>query len=305
MAYQRCISCQLKIQLNSYLKLWFLVIPQLFYCLSSTSQTQQVLSKKEQQSLKLIRELEHFGRKTLKLKLHHHFYTKWQEPELQNTYLYLSRPDSIVLPEKANAFEFFGTDTSAARIKADSCTLAGLDALIYRTSGTSAVKLTHHLLNYPPEAIVFVVLHEMAHVHQNEKKTNIPYSAEESFGDFLGNVAGEYFVQQYHPEWLKAFQHQRLIHEQLYALFYKTEMRVQGISKDRKILIYAQAQVQLNALMELANSFQNDRFNYSMNNAYILRNRFYYRWYNNFLSAAQRGDTWKQLRQRYDTFSEL
>ena len=45
------------------------------------------LTPNEINSLKLIRELEHFGLRELKLKLHHHFYTQWQlveQPKLPN-----------------------------------------------------------------------------------------------------------------------------------------------------------------------------------------------------------------------------
>ena len=129
-----------------------------FHAYSTNNQPDKKLTEKEKSSLKLIQELEKFGRRELKLKLHHHFYTHWQEIEQQNTYLYISRSDSILLPSEANAFQFFGTDTLAAKTAADSCKMVGLDVLIYRTSGNSAVRLTHQLLNYPEEAIVFIVL---------------------------------------------------------------------------------------------------------------------------------------------------
>ena len=167
-----------------YFAFFFLfVIPILSF--SQNPQAKKDLTLKEKNSLKLIREIELFGRRELKLKLHHHFYTQWQLVEQPNTYLYVSRADSILLPPNTDAFQFFGTDAFAAKLAADSITNAGLDAMIYRTSGNSAVRLTHQLLNYPHEAIIFIVLHEMAHVHSNQKKLKIPYSSEESFGDFL------------------------------------------------------------------------------------------------------------------------
>ena len=237
------------------------------------------LTPYEIKSLNLIRELEHFGRKDLRLKLHNHFYTQWQEVEQPNTYLYVSRADSILLPPNTDAFQFFGTDTLTAKLIADSITNAGLDAMIYRTSGNSAVRLTHQLLNYPQEAIIFIVLHEMAHIHRNQKKLKIPYSTEESFGDFLGNIAGENFVRKYHPELIESFSKQKATHESLYKLFKNMESNAQGISQLEKIAIYSSAQAQLNSILVSANKFQHDRFEYPMNHAYILRNRYYYAWY--------------------------
>jgi len=246
---------------------------------SQNNSAKKELTPNEIYSLKLIREIELFGRRELKLKLHHHFYTQWQEVEQPNTYLYVSRTDSILLPPNTDAFQFFGTDTLAARLIADSITNAGLDAMIYRTSGNSAVRLTHQLLNYPQEAIIFIVLHEMAHVHSNQKKLKIPYSSEESFGDFLGNIAGEFFVRKYHPELIADFIKQKETHESLYKLFKNMESNAQGILKSEKVSIYSAAQKQLNSIIVSANKFQHDRFAYPINHAYILRNRYYYAWY--------------------------
>ena len=97
------------------------------------------LTPNEINSLKLIRELEHFGRRELKLKLHHHFYTQWQVVEQQNTYLYISRADSIILPSGADAFQFFGTDTLAAKLAADSMINAGLRSERKRTDRSVCV----------------------------------------------------------------------------------------------------------------------------------------------------------------------
>jgi hypothetical protein len=268
---------------SSFLTFFHFVLFILFltqtHSFSQNTQAKRVLTLKEKNSLKLIREIEHFGRRELKLKLHHHFYTQWQLVEQPNTYLYVSRADSILLPPNTNAFQFFGTDTLAAKLAADSMNNAGLDAMIYRTSGNSAVRLTHQLLNYPQEAIIFIVLHEMAHVHSNQMKLKIPYSSEESFGDFLGNIAGEYFVQKYHPEIIHAFTKQKETHESLYKLFENMESNSQGVSKSEKVSIYSAAQKQLNSIILSANKFQHDRFAYPMNHAYILRNRYYYTWY--------------------------
>ena len=257
------------------------------------------LTPYEINSLKLICELEHFGRRELKLKLHHHFYTQWQVVEQQNTYLYISRADSIVLPSGANAFQFFGTDTLAAKLAADSMINSGLDAMIYRTSGNSAVRLTHQLLNYPQEAIIFIVLHEMAHVHSNQKKLKIPYSTEESFGDFLGNIAGEFFVRKYHPELIADFIKQKETHESLYKLFKSMESNAQGVSKSEKDSIYSSAQTQLNSIIVSANKFQHDRFFYPMNHAYILRNRYYYTWYFEFKCLNSKMNNLRELTTFY------
>jgi hypothetical protein len=267
---------------SAHCVIFFIFFSLHFLANSTNNPPDKNLTEKEKSSLKLIQELEKFGRRELKLKLHQHFYTQWQEIEQKNTYVYISRSDSIVLPHKSGAFQFFGTDTLAAKTVADSCKMAGLDVLIYQTSGNSAVRLTHRLLNYPEEAIVFIVLHEMAHVHSNQKKLKIPYSSEESFGDFLGNIVGEFFVRKYHPEFLADFIKQKEKHEALYRLFEYVEKHAQGVPDLKKRDIYDSAQNQLATIIHSANAFQHDRFLYTMNHAYILRNRFYYKWYFDF-----------------------
>ncbi|HOY48270.1 MAG TPA: hypothetical protein PL185_08565 [Flavobacteriales bacterium] len=260
------------------------------------------LTLNERNNLQLIRELEHFGRHTIKLKLHNHFYKKWQKQEQKNTYLYVSRPDSILLPNGFRPFEFFGTDTAGARLKADSCSKVGYDAMIYHTSGTSAVLLTRYLLNYPPEAVVFVVLHEMAHVYRNSARLKIPYAAEESFGDFLGNNAGEYFIRKYHPEWLESFLIQKSVHESIYKLLATTEAKVQGIPLEQKNQIYSQTNSDLKEILFRGNQFIIDRFSYPVNHAYLLRNRYYYRWYWQFISEYSHVNSWKEIRKYYQSF---
>ena len=286
---------------RAYFVLFILALT-ISHSFSQNNSSKKELTPIELSSLKLIQEIEDFGRRELKLKLHHHFYTQWQEVEQQNTYLYISRADSIVLPSGANAFQFFGTDTLAAKLAADSIKKVGLDAMIYRTSGNSAVRLTHQLLNYPQEAIIFIVLHEMAHVHSNQKKLKIPYSAEESFGDFLGNIAGEYFVRKYHPELIESFTKQKEIHESLYNLFKNMEKNAQGVPKPEKDSIYSSAQTQLNSIIVSANKFQHDRFSYPMNHSYILRNRYYYSWYFEFKCLNSEMNNLREMTNFYSHF---
>jgi hypothetical protein len=236
----------------------------------------------EKESLKLIRQLKEYGEDELNLQLKRKFYKKWLKKEQQLTYLYISRPDSILLPPKSSSFTFFGTDTLGAKEKAKELSDEGFDTLIYRTSGTSATLLTHHLLNYPPEAIMFIVLHEMSHVHREELKLKIPYPAEESFGEFLGNYASFEFANRYRPEFLPAIVKQREIQEKIYILLKETEIQLQGIDLQAKAQRYKEVQKAMNELLKNANAFQKDRYNYDINHAYILRNRFYYKWYPDF-----------------------
>jgi hypothetical protein len=258
----------------------------------------------EKENLALIRQLEDFAENELGLSLKRKFYKKWQKIEQQLTYVYVSRPDSILLPPGKNAFKFFGTDTLSANKLASESTKEGYDAMVYNTSGTSATLLTHHLLNYPKEAIIFIVLHEMAHVHREKLKLKIPYPAEESFGEFLGNYAGLKFVEKYHPHLVNDVLKQKNTQEKLYTLLAEAESQTQGISKESKELRYLEINKALQSILQNANVFQKERYNYLVNHAYILRNRYYYKWYFQFDALYNSGKSFPEMTHLYSTLPE-
>ena len=255
----------------------------------------------EKEHLRMIRELEDFAEDELGLRLHRKFYRKWLPVEQQLTYVYVSRPDSILLPPGRSNFNYFGTDTLKASEFARAQTDEGFDTMVYKTSGTSATKLTHHLLNYPSEAVMFVVLHEMAHVHRDKQKLTIPYPAEESFGDFLGNYASEEFARLKYPQVVQYIEKQRKIQEEIYELLKTTETQTQGIEAGEKSRYYKNVSSGMQELIKDANAFQRDRYNYPVNHAYILRNRFYYKWYFEFKNIHKKGTTLPEMVKLYDT----
>ncbi|MEZ5172110.1 MAG: hypothetical protein R2850_01005 [Bacteroidia bacterium] len=258
----------------------------------------------EKDHLRMIRELEDFAEDELGLRLKRKFYRKWLPVEQQLTYVYVSRSDSVLLPPGKANFNYFGTDTLKAKEFAKKESDEGFDTMIYRTSGTSATKLTHHLLAYPSEAVMFVVLHEMAHVHREKAKLKIPYPAEESFGDFLGNYASEKFAQKYYPQHLDRIEKQRRIQEEIYTLLKRTEKQTQGIEQELKNKRYTEVSAAMQELIRDANEFQRDRYNYPVNHAYILRNRYYYKWYDEFRKIHQKGSDLKAMVELYNSLPE-
>lgn len=263
-----------------------------------------LLSDQEKAALKLIREAEAFAIKHWGVRLKRKFYKKWLKQEAQLTYVYASRKDSILLGRDEPSFRFFGVDTVKAKVKAQELEAVGYDTMIYKTSGTSATLLTHHLLNYPQEAILYIVFHEMAHVHRDVSQTKVPYPAEESLGEFLGNYGSMNFVKQNHPELLPAVLKQKNIQEQLYQLLSSTEREIQGIDASLKAVKYAQVQTKLNDLLKEGNVFQQERYSYPANHAYILRNRYYYLWYEEFKQIHESGLEIADIIKLYDQIPE-
>jgi hypothetical protein len=262
------------------------------------------LPKTEKENLALIRQLEDFAENELGLNLKRKFYKKWQKQDQQLTYVYVSRPDSILLPPNKSPFKYFGLDTAGAKKLASEYTDEGDDAMVYNTSGTSATLLTHHLLNYPQEAIIFIVLHEMAHVHREKLKLKIPYPAEESYGEFLGNYGGLKFTEKYHPHLVEAVLKQKLTQEKIYKLLFEAEAQTQGVNAEIKQKRYSEINSACQSILNNANVFQKERYNYTVNHAYILRNRYYYKWYFQFEKIFKSGKSLTEMTELYSNLPE-
>ena len=80
------------------------------------------------------------------------------------------------------------------------------------------------------------------------------------------------------------------------------ESNAQGISSSEKVSIYSSAQTQLNSILVSANKFQHDRFSYTMNHAYILRNRYYYIWYFEFKCLNSKINNLREMTTFYSHF---
>jgi len=53
-----------------------------------------------------------------------------------------------------------------------------------------------------------------------------------------------------------------------------------------------------------ANVFQKERYNYPINNAYILRNRYYYQWYEKFKDIYLSGKSLEEMTLFYSSLPE-
>lgn len=191
------------------------------------------------------------------------FYSEFEKDTGFYYYVYASKANAIALPDTMKgSFFYMGRSAAEAIVKAKVWAVAGYDTLVYRTAGTSAAMLNSKLLGYCRHNILFIMLHEAVHVHLKRSQIKIPYAFEESLGDLLGNY-GAMFSGLVDYEKSRAM---TVLNEQIYRFL--IQCSTGEISGEAR-------QHHLNELMKHADSFRIDRFQYAVNNAYLLRNQFY------------------------------
>lgn len=191
------------------------------------------------------------------------FYAEFEEGDGFYYYVYASKSNEIALPDTMkSSFIYMERNAEKAIEKATNWANAGNDTLVYHTAGTSAARLNNKLLSYSKHNILFIMLHEAVHVHLSRSKIKIPYAFEESLGDLLGNY-GTMFSGLVDYEKARAM---ATLNERIYRFLIQCSSG--EISSESR-------QEKLNELMKMADSFRTDRFHYTVNNAYLLRNQFY------------------------------
>lgn len=167
-----------------------------------------------------------------------------------------------------DAFKYFHHNDSLAYIYADSLKKAGYDVMVYHTAATSGAKFVQRMLEYAPGTISFIMFHESIHRHRQNTQSKLPYIFEEALGDVTGILFSSKAVKtkadkKIHAKFVKT-------NEKIYALI---EKAIKGeISKEK-------CSVKLKKLLKKGDLFQKDRFNYEVNNAFLLRYTSYIKYY--------------------------
>lgn len=219
---------------------------------------------------------------SLKLKPARDFYTQHIEQDSLYHYVYVSSPDSVHKVSPGN-FYYFGFDGDRARKRADSLMQTGNEVMLYQTAGTSASVITNHLLLYDPYSIAFIMMHEAMHVHLVHAGYRVPYAYEESIGDVVGNAYLKKCIPEANRKSLKRFVK---CNEKVYRVInrclagkkskYKSEKRIYKITG------------------RLGTLFQQERYRYPVNNAYLLRFRDYTQHYFKLKKKFRKHDSLKE-----------
>ena len=192
-----------------------------------------------------------------------------------NIYLYVSWADRIEAPDGFDVFKHFDTDEEAAIKEKANYDAQGFHTLLYKTAGTSSALITEKLLSYSMESIAFIVFHEAFHVHLSRSDCKIHYLFEEATGDIIGNYGSMLFAvcnKLLKPNLSKR---QTSLNEHLYHFINETVQKISKSNVQQFFGIYQGCNAKIGKLLKEGTAFQKDRFGYEVNNAYLLRNRYY------------------------------
>ncbi|MCB9222226.1 MAG: hypothetical protein H6615_10425 [Ignavibacteria bacterium] len=216
--------------------------------------------------LALIENIKKWCRVEYGMDLSNNFYSKWSHNDNPFLYLYVSDKDSV-----AWVYPKINDPSNLLRIK-DSLDRIGYHTLLYKTYGTSETLLTKHLLCFPIESILFIVFHEATHQVIN-KTSKIPYVFEEALCDLVGNYASiEYsrkFLTEDTSKVIKHIQYIEMVGKEINFCInqYQNSNGELDINKLNSIID--------NIKNSNVSLFLSERYDYTINNAYLLR-------YNNY-----------------------
>lgn len=228
--------------------------------------------------LQLIKNIRGFLRDILKMEIGEYFYTEWETKKGMLFYLYISEPNSIKSPSGMKDFLYFGSNETEAYQAADKYAKRGFHTLVYKTAGTSAALLNQTLLSYPLESITSIVLHEALHVHLRRLRRSIPIVIEEAACDVFANQIIPKFQNQ--TSLLNRSKLSKLIkvNERVYKTINKCLKWIESDNYPQN-LVYAKCRKKLDKILIKGSDYQRDRFNYGINNAFLLRNSYYSKHY--------------------------
>lgn len=194
-------------------------------------------------------------------------------------YVYVSHADGIRKPEEMNApFVFCGTDESKGEEEIAKMRGMGYHTFCYKTYANSAARLNARLLSYENDAISFIVFHEIIHNFLNEQKIRIPYVFEEALCDVVGNYGTLRYAGSSANLNKQEVKHQIRSNEKIYKSLNATVIRIK-LSPGKVDYLNSQCEASIKTKLRNSNSFQQDRFNYIVNNAYLLKNQYYAKHY--------------------------
>lgn len=183
-------------------------------------------------------------------------------------YVYASSKTELKSVFGENAFKYFHHSDSLANVYADSLKKVGYDVMVYHTAATSGAKFNTRMLEYNPGTISFIMFHESIHRHKQNTESKLPYIFEEALGDVTGILFSSRAVnnkvdKKNHAKFIK-------VNEKIYKLVNKA---IKGeVSKEK-------ATKKLKQILKNGDTFQKDRFNYEINNAFLLRYTSYIKYY--------------------------
>jgi hypothetical protein len=224
------------------------------------------------------------------MKISPSFYTKWASNENPNIFVYVSSKDSLYSPLKPSFLAFGNITEEDAKAKSTEYYEKGFDVLIYKTYGTSGTQLSHHLINYNTPSIMFIGFHEATHQHISGF-VSFPYIYIEALCDLIGTQGSLAYTKKHSIE--------------NYEITKQFGDRVESLGKHINDCILLAQTYDINLPKSFASlkkeisnlptneTFLIERYDYEINNAYLIRYESYTKYYFKL----------KELLTLYDDFS--
>lgn len=210
---------------------------------------------------------------SLKFSLPENFYTNTSNVDTSMLYyVYSSRKDSILPPEKFGDFKY--CDNSNEALKIDSLQkTSGFDSFIYKTAGNANFRINETLLTYDDESMIFILFHEATHYIIKENYPQLPYNFNEALCDHNANCLTLNFFRSYPELNYEAAVYQKNRIELIYNSINENYISFITEGKFSKSTLFLLSEL-INST-KTNNMFLLDRYRYPLNNAYFLRNNYY------------------------------
>jgi len=223
----------------------------------------------------LIAELKSFILKETGFEVDKNFFTVWSESERPMVVLVVSSSTRVnALGDTEGQFIGYGYNEAAAVSKAKRYDSLGRHTFVYKTYGSARAELSKRFLSYGDASISFIVLHEFVHHYTRDRKLALPFDYNEALGEVVGNYGAIEFAKRFGSISTKQAKAQRSRIEDIYEIVNKTIQNINsGTGSVNELNLRCQRQIA--RILRAEDLFQDDRFGYDVNNAYLFKNRLY------------------------------
>ncbi|MDI1353476.1 MAG: hypothetical protein PSX36_01070 [bacterium] len=189
-------------------------------------------------------------------------------------YVYVSPSNKVENALKNSGYFLFCNHNMKKALHYDSLYSDVNECFIYTTAANASTRLTSELLQYRKETQAFIVFHELTHVLLNSINSKLTYTVNEAVCDVVGNYLCREYALSNKALNLKVVDAQIQLNEHLYNLFNSTILRINSNANQKPMAVKFLSK-ELSRTLVKADAFQKQRFNYPVNNAYLLKNSFY------------------------------
>lgn len=247
------------------------------------SLSNNILNAADKDSLR-IADIKRFIYKQFGTDLNSNLYTKYDEENKPIRLIYVSLADKVkVAPGLGDDVSYvpngiYVRDENAAQNKINRYEAMGYHTFYYKTFGCGNCDLTERFLSYPDEAKSFILYHELTHNFIFHEHLKIPYEFNEALADVMGNYGTlEYAGNTLNID-ISLAKRQIELNENIYRYL---NLYIDKINKHprKAVKLDSRCEKKIKPLINKGNLYQKDRFDYKVNNAYLLKNQNYSKYY--------------------------